>query len=324
MIKLQEKTIIIKGKKFFIRVEDSDQASDYQKYENLRQAIWQFEEDHLAGCRNLLCENFLHEGSSLFIGAFEENEAGTFIFDEAHLVGFSYGFVGIRDKSQGFDCPDNLWFYSQFLGVRADRLHYGLGILIKEFQKEILLNYFHVKQVVCTYDPLTAVNAYRNLHRLGMEVLEYRIAPYGEYGGRLNRADVPCDRFFAVWYLEKAPKVRQTEEYSGDYLSLPRALRVRYQKVTGRTGPLEIEVVEEVNTDLQADQLLVQIPADFYLLLNETDVPDEEVRKIPINWRLSTRQVFLMYFQRGYQVVDFLKVSGKKPECFYLLKKESS
>lgn len=323
MIKLPEKTVTVKGKKFLIRVEDSDRPADYQKYENLRQAVWQFAEDHLAGSRNLLCENFLHEGSSLFLGAFEENEAGEFIPDEAHLVGFSYGFVGIRDKSLGFDRPDNLWFYSQFLGVRPDRLHYGLGILIKEFQKEILLNYFHVKQVVCTYDPLTAVNAYRNVHRLGMEILEYRVAPYGEYGGRLNRQDVPSDRFFAAWYLEKSPEAHRAEKLSPDHLSLPRALKVSHKKVAGKSGLLELEVVEEVNTELQAEQLLVQIPTDFYLLLNETDVPDEGVRRIPVDWRLSTRQVFLTYFGHGYRVVDFLKFSDKKPECFYLLKKES-
>jgi len=322
MFKLPEKTITVKDKKFLIRVEDSGQAADYQKYENLRQAVWQFAEDHLAGSRNLLCENFLHEGSSLFIGVFEENEVGEFILDEAHLVGFSYGFVGLRDKNLGFDRPDNLWFYSQFLGVRPDRLHYGLGVLIKEFQKEILLDYFHVNLIVCTYDPLTAVNAHRNLHRLGMEVLEYRVAPYGEYGGRLNRRDVPSDRFFAAWRLKNPSKVKSESEITADYLSLPRALRVSYQLVAAKTGPLELEVVKEVKTEIKADRLLVQVPADFYLMLSETDVADEEVRKIPVNWRLLTRQVFLSYFQLGYRVVDFLKISGKRPECFYLMKKE--
>ncbi|HUM33880.1 MAG TPA: hypothetical protein PKX32_01320, partial [Candidatus Saccharicenans sp.] len=133
MIKLPEKLIVRGDKKFLLRVEDSSRAADYEKYENLRQIIWDFADDHLSGSRNLLCENFLHEGSSLFIGAFESDDNGQFIFDEPHLVGFSYGFVGLRDKSLGFVTGDNLWFYSQFLGVRPDSLNFGLGIKIKEF-----------------------------------------------------------------------------------------------------------------------------------------------------------------------------------------------
>lgn len=321
MVRIPEKEIEVKGKRFLLRVEDSSNPSDYRKYENLRQIVWQFSEDHLAGSRNLMCENFLHEGSSLFIGVFEEDEENGFVLDEAHLVGFSYGFVGLRDKSLGFDRPDNLWFYSQFLGVRPDRLHYGLGLLIKDFQKQILLDYFHVKLVVCTYDPLTAVNAYRNIHRLGMEVLEYRVAPYGEYGGRLNRQDVPSDRFFAAWHLDEPQ--REKEMIVCDYLSIPRALRAVFRQVAGKSGQVELEVVEEIDTELTADYILVQIPHDFYLMLNETDLPDEQVRKIPLDWRLKTRQVFLNYFQRSYRVVDFIRAGQNQKECFYLIKKQS-
>ncbi|MGB9835498.1 MAG: hypothetical protein ACPLRX_02015 [Candidatus Saccharicenans sp.] len=320
MIKLPEKIIFSKGKRFLLRVEDSARAADYQKYEKLRQEIWQFAEDHLAGSRNLLCENFLHEGSSLFIGAFEENEAGEFILDEAHLVGFSYGFVGIRDKSLGFDRSENLWFYSQFLGVKPDRLHYGLGVHIKEFQKEILLRYFHLRLVVCTYDPLTAVNAYRNIRRLGMEVLEYRVAPYGEYGGRLNRRDVPSDRFFAAWHLE-SPSPPKPETLPYDLPSLPRAVRVGYRQIAGKSQRLNLEVVEAINLELEDEIILVQIPADFYLMLNETDVLEERVRKIPVDWRLNTRQVFLNYFGRGYEVADFIRLTDEQNRCFYLLRK---
>lgn len=58
MINLPEKLIVSGDKKFLLRVENSDQSADYQKYENLRQAIWEFADDHLAGTRNLMCENF--------------------------------------------------------------------------------------------------------------------------------------------------------------------------------------------------------------------------------------------------------------------------
>lgn len=317
-----EKIIIAKGKRFLLRVEDSSQASDYQKYEDLRQEIWQFADDHLAGTRNLMCENFLHEGSSLFLGAFEENHQGEFILDSSHLVGFSYGFAGLKDKSTGFNHPDNLWFYSQFLGVRPDRLNYGLGVLIKEFQKEILLNVLHIDTVVCTYDPLTAVNAYRNVRRFGMEVIQYRVATYGEYGGRLNRLDVPSDRFFTSWDLKKVPQPFIQDKEVADYLErMPRAVRVETREFQTKKGRTVLELVAGVELKLNEEFILVQIPADYYLMLNLTDVGQAEVRQIPVNWRLQTRKVFLGYFNKGYRVVDFLRDKGENSRCFYLLKR---
>jgi predicted GNAT superfamily acetyltransferase len=322
MIKVSEKIIKIKDKSFLFCVEDSPEASDYQKYEDLRQAIWEFAEDHLAGTRNLMCENFLHEGSSLFTAVFEEGEAGGFPRDGSHLVGFSYGFVGLKDKLLGFDRPENLWFYSQFMGVRPDRINYGLGILIKEFQKEVLLSIFHIKTVVCTYDPLTAVNAYRNVRYFGMEVLEYRVAPYGEYGGRLNRQDVPSDRFFMVWDLERNYQPVVPEIEIGDYVNnLPKALEVSNEQIQGKMGPVVLEVIKRINADLTRELILIQIPGDYYFMLRATDVRDSEIRAIPVDWRHKTREVFLEYIKKGYRVVDFFKQEGKPRTCFYLLKR---
>ena len=323
MIKLPEKLIVHGNKKFLLRVEDSDQAVDYQKYENLRQTIWDFADDHLSGSRNLLCENFLHEGSSLFIGAFEPNDDGQFIFDEPHLVGFSYGFVGLRDKSLGFVTGDNLWFYSQFLGVRPDRLNFGLGIRIKEFQKEVLLSVFRVKLVVCTYDPLTAVNAYRNIRQFGMQVLEYRLAPYGEYGGRLNRQDVPSDRFFTAWDLLQDHRPLVPEEKIEHLLShLPKALESEWQTIKTAQSEIELQLVKRVRLDLSEEQMLVEVPVDFYHLLRVTAHRPEEIKNIPVDWRLKSREVFLKYFQQGYKVVDFLKARSGQPAAYYLLEKK--
>ncbi|MGB9907215.1 MAG: hypothetical protein ACPLRR_07510 [Candidatus Saccharicenans sp.] len=320
MNRLPEKIIQVRNRRFLFRVEDSAEAADYRKYEDLRQAVWQFSEDHLAGTRNLLCENFLHEGSSLFLGVFEEDESGRFVTDGEHLVGFSYGFVGLKDKSRGFDQPGNLWFYSQFLGVRPDRLNYGLGILIKEYQKEVLLRVFHLETVVCTYDPLTAVNAYRNVRHFGMTVLEYRVAPYGEYGGRLNRLDVPSDRFFMSWDLKKEPRPFVPDEEVKDYLERwPRAIQLEYRQLETEKGAARLEVVTQAVFNLQDKFILVPVPADFYLMLNLTEVEDPEIRRLPVNWRLRSREVFQHYFRRGYRVIDFLRSEEPVRQGCYLL-----
>jgi predicted GNAT superfamily acetyltransferase len=310
-----ERIVVSKGWRFLLRVEASHEAADYQKYEDLRNEIWGFPDDHLAGTRNMMCENFLAEGSSLFIGAFAESAGGAFPSDAAHLAGFCYGFVGILDKEIGFRDRGNLRFYSQFAGVRGEYQCYGLGVLIKEFQRDVILRRFGLDTVICTFDPLTGVNARRNVHHFGMEVLEYRVATYGEYGGLLNRTDVASDRFLMSWDLRKAPGQNGPVSVA----SIGRVLSVESRRVAGRTGALSLEIVRQADPGLDGDRLLVQIPVDFYHMLDETDVADPDVRRIPVDWRLETRRVFLALLGRGYRVVDFLRVPGPPPENFYLL-----
>jgi len=315
-----EKILTIEGKRFLLKVETSSTASDYLKYEELRNEIWGVRDDNLSGSRNMTCENFLHEGSSLFLAAYVEAEEGGFREDKSHLVGFSYGFAGVKDKEIAFKALDNLWFYSQYLGVKPDFQKYGLGILIKEFQRKKVLNLYGISTITCTYDPLTGVNAYRNIHHFGMEVLEYRESLYTEFGGFLNRTDIPSDRFFMSWDLKR--KIRKPEESLESLLAKSsQVLKSDTIEVQGRTKKLELEVVQEVNLHRDDEFLSVQIPFDFYLMLRETDVEDEKVRRIPLDWRMKTREIFQFLFKRKYRIIDFRLVEGTPKKDFYLLKR---
>lgn len=311
----------IKGKKFLFKVETSAKASDYAKYEELRFEIWGEPTDTLPGERNMVCENFLHEGSSLFIAVYVADQRGRFREERGHFVGFAYGFVGLKDKKRGFREIDNLLFYSQYTGVRKDFLNYGLGIWIKEFQKDKLLEIFGIDTVTCTYDPLTGINAYRNIHHFGMDVQEYREACYGDFGGYLNRVDVPCDRFFVSWDLKK--KVERPE-YDLEFLmdSKKLALSSYSIEVRGPGGKVRLDAVQAVNLDLDSDFLLVEIPYDFYFMLRETDVPQKKIRKIPLEWRMESRKVFQAYLGRRYKIIDFRSIEkGNRKRNFYVLKR---
>ena len=308
-----EKTVISKGRRFLLRVETSHEAEDYRKYEDIRNDIWDFPDDHLAGSRNMMCESFLAEGGSLFIGVFPEARGG-FPLDGAGLAGFCYGFAGVADKEVGFRDPANLRFYSQFAGVRPEFRAFGLGVLMKEFQRDVVLRRFGIGTIICTYDPLTGVNAFRNVHHFGMEVLEYRVATYGEYGGLLNRSDVASDRFLMSWDLRREGRRDGPPAAAG----IP-VLQVDSRRVRGRTSEVELETVREAEPVTEGDVLLVRVPLDFYRVLRETDVDDPEVRRIPVDWRLQTRRAFLALFGRGYKVVDFLKSGGAPPANHYVL-----
>jgi len=312
-----EKTITARDRRFLLRVETSHESADYRKYENLREEIWGFPDDHLPSDRNMMCENVFHEGGSLFIGAFAEAEGGRFETDEAHLAGFCYGFVGTLDKTVGFRDPRNLRFYAQYAGVRRAFQSYGLGILLKEYQREMVLDILGVSTIICTFDPLTGVNAHRNVHHYGMDVLEYRVATYGEYGGHLNRHDVPTDRLLMSWDLSRTGG-RPAYDLEAARAA-PQTVRAGACRVAGKSGPIEIEVVEGIDPGAEGELLLVRIPLDFYWMLQETDVADEGLRRIPVDWRMATRRVFQELFARGYRIVDFLKARPASPANHYVL-----
>lgn len=315
-----ERIVENRGRRFLLRVETSDAPADYRKYEELRNDIWACPDDHLAGARNLMCESYFHEGSSLFIGAFAAAPEGLPVADPDRLVGFCYGFVGVLDKALGFRDPANLRFYSQYTGVRPEFRAYGLGIPLKEFQRDVLLDRYGVSTVVCTYDPLTAVNAHRNIRRFRMEVLEYRVAPYGEYGGSLNRPDIPTDRFFMSWDLRREPREPGRGSAPAGAVDI---LDVEMREVPGRSGPVCLETVRGLRLEAAAGAVLVRVPGDFYRLLRETDGAEPEVRRIPLEWRLRTREAFLDLFARGWAVTDFVGPGGSEPGCAYVLRQRA-
>ncbi len=316
-----ERIIDAGGRSFLFRVETSCHAQDYRMYEELREDVWGFPEDHMSGTRNMMCENFFHEGGSLFIGAFASGARGAFPTDYDHLAAFCYGFTGVRDKEIAFRDPANLRFYSQFAAVRRGFQGLGLGVRLKEFQGEAVRDLLGVGTIICTYDPLTAVNAHRNVRHFGMGVLEYRVATYGEYGGHLNRLDVPTDRFLMSWDLNHwAPgRSRAPETIPSD---AGRPIRTAVRRIKGRTAEVELEVVEAVEPDRPEGTVLVRIPADFYLMLRETDIDDPEIRRIPFDWRSATRRTFTTLLAAGYAVVDFRRPGGNVPGGEYVLKRK--
>jgi predicted GNAT superfamily acetyltransferase len=309
----------IKGKKFLFQVETSHEAADYLMYEEIRYEIWKDPLDTFAGTRNMAAENFFNEGSSLFIAAYVEDKNGRFTKDAHHLIGFSYGYVGVKDKNVGFKDLHNIEFYSQYTGVKEEYERYGLGMLIKEFQKKTLMDVFGVYTINCTFDPLSGINAYRNIHHFRMEVVDYLEACYQNFAGKLNRLDVPADRFFVSWDLKKT--AREPQYDLDELIDFGRsAIQTDVLEVKGKSGPIQLAVVIGVNLSLNNDLLLVEIPFDFYTMLQETDVSDRRVRDIPVQWRLKTREVFQDLFRRGYTICDFRYVQDRnRQRDFYIL-----
>ena len=101
------------------------------------------------------------------------------------------------------------------------------------------------------------------------------------------------------------------------------ALSSRPAKIQGQSGEIELEVVNEMNLGLDQEFLLVEIPYDFYLMLSETNVEAQEVRSIPLTWRMKSREVFQTLFKKKYEIIDFRCLKGHdRRRDFYVLKKK--
>jgi len=307
----------IKGKDFLFAVEDSYKEADYLKYEEIRNQIWGEPLDNLASVRNMKSENYFVNGSSLFIGVFVKSDSGEFVRDRKHLIGFSYGYVSVKDANLGFKSLDNLSFYSQFTGVIPEFHKYGLGIQIKNFQKKLVRELFGIKIITCTYDPLTGVNAYRNIHYFKMELINYRESCYGDFEGNLNRADIPSDRFYIAWYLDEQP-TRLQYDIQDLLVAGQIALEAEGVEIQGRDNRVVLEKIKKLDLDLRGDILLVEIPVDFYRMIRETNVQEESIRKIPYEWRIQSRQAFLTLLDKGYKLRDFriVEYSDRKRDFY--------
>jgi chorismate synthase len=54
---------------------------------------------------------------------------------------------------------------------------------------------------------------------------------------------------------------------------------------------------------LDSDRILIPLPPNFIKLSKSNP-------EIALDWRLKTRELFLHYFGRGYQISDFTQVGG--------------
>ena len=195
--------------------------------------------------------------------------AGAFDADE-RLVGFVFGITGYSGGRP--------LHWSHMLAVREDARDTGLGVKLKLYQRELLLQQ-GVDTARWTFDPLVAKNAHINLNRLGAVVVEHVENMYGDSNSTLH-AGLGTDRFVAEW-------------------------RLADERVAGVIAGLEIAEGESPSKS----PVRVEIPADIYDVLERA--PHEAVQ-----WRARTRDAFRQHLAQGYRVLTFSRdpASGR---CFY-------
>jgi len=253
-----------------IRIRDLETLSEYEQCVDLQKEIWSLPDRDLVPAVELLV---VCRCGGLCIGG----------FDGAAMVGFVAGMIS-REEGRVSN-------HSHMVGVIPGYRGRRIGEALKWAQRDRVLGQ-GLDFISWTFDPLQAPNASLNINRLGAVVRKYFVDAYGETQTPLH-GGLPTDRFEAEWAI-LSPRVVEAREGKvvgpRDWDELPHANCSRLEK--------DLPRCEEVELELDARELLVEIPPDITRLMSE----DPE---LALNWRLQTRRIFQSYLSRGYLVVGF-------------------
>jgi len=196
------------------------------------------------------------------------------------LEGFTYAIIG-KWKGKHF-------IYSHMTGVRQEHQKQGFGFLLKKAQREEVLKMGY-EIIRWNFDPLESMNAFFNIHRLGIISEEYENDIYGPGESGLHKG-LPTDRLIATWNLNSDRVIR---------------------KMTRKEPPILEDIPSKNLEYFTEDTAYIEIPGNIRSL-KETNLNQA------IEWRRKTRHHFETAFRRGY-VAREIVFSKDKNRVFYKL-----
>jgi chorismate synthase len=224
-------------------------------------------------------------------------------FDDAgRLVGFVFGLTGLDEHGE-------VVHWSDMLAVSAGASGAGLGARLKAFQREAVVGR-GVRKMFWTFDPLRAANAHLNLNKLGAVVREYRRDMYGDTDSVLHRG-IGTDRFVALWLLDSERVVgRMARMVDAAPAGAPPAVTPPAALALTAVGPADLPEPGNPVLDLDEPHVGVAIPPDIGTII-------ERDTGLAVAWREASREVFIHYLERGYEVVHLFREGTSAPT--YLL-----
>jgi predicted GNAT superfamily acetyltransferase len=223
---------------------------------------------------------------------------------EGRLLGFVFGLTGIE---QG-----RVVHWSDMLAVREDARDLGLGLMLKEYQRDAV-RALGATVIYWTYDPLVARNAHLNFNKLGVCVAEYVEEMYGDTDSELHRG-LGTDRFVVAW-----PVVRQESEA---YALVSRKLASDKSDAVRSAPLLNPDLGDGTIPDLaglertRPPYVRVAIPRDIAAVQSHS-------LDFAGRWRHSTRRAFQWALTRGYAVRGIYSDEGGE-WSYYVLTNDPS
>ncbi len=268
-----------------VQIRRAQGLDDYQAVIKLQKEVWGFTElEDFAAVPLLMIANQF--GGAVNVA---QESSGRFI-------GFSLAYLGRTSEHK-------LIWWSHMTAVIEEYRNKDIGLRLKSRQREDALA-SGIDQIRWTFDPLRALNAHFNIHKLGVIVREYEENIYGYSSSPLHMG-LPTDRFVAEWNLNSD---RVTERLSTTEATLILRDFDRLPRIN--------EPGHEPNFRLQESPLLMEIPVNISEL-KQTDLATAKA------WQATIHDACLHYFQLGYTVTDFIVVDRPRPQALYVLEKET-
>ncbi|MPZ54158.1 MAG: GNAT family N-acetyltransferase [Acidimicrobiia bacterium] len=191
--------------------------------------------------------------------------------------------------------------HSHITGVDPSRQGRGIGLALKLHQRVWALEH-GIDRVSWTFDPLVARNAYFNIARLGVDVIDYHQDFYGEMQDEINAGDA-TDRLFVDWNL-RSSRVEEAVAGTGVITEIDNLL-TRVGVVVGIDG--ERPVFEQLSDE--AGTVVVAVPPD----IEGTRSRNPELAR---EWRMGVRAGLGDALRRGY------RLTGVSRQGWYVLEKQ--
>lgn len=203
------------------------------------------------------------------------------LFLDDNCVGFSYGIAGAYNGEY--------FLFSYMTAVIQAYQGRGFGFLLKKAQREESLRMGY-KIIKWNFDPLEALNAYFNHHRLGVICTEYERNIYGEGESGLHKG-LPTDRLTATWELNSPRVIKKMETKE------PRVIENIPENAIGnfKRNITYVEIPKDIRSEKQAN-------------LNQA-----------LQWRLKTRKLFESAFKNDFIAVNVV-FSENQERIFFKLK----
>jgi predicted GNAT superfamily acetyltransferase len=267
----------------FATLEEYEACADFQE------EIWGEGFSEKVSAAILMIANRL---GGVAAGAFDE---------EGILHGFVFGLTGLLDGR-----PVH---WSDMLAVRARGRDTGLGTRLKHYQRRVLLDR-GIGEMRWTFDPLQGRNAHVNFSKLGITSREYVENMYGETDSPLHKG-VGTDRLVAIWAMD-SERVK-SRLGAGASASIPEGPGGSpYGDPPGVSLPEKVPGVIPFSVEgkfpspgtpllgLSDPRLLLPVPAVVDAIMAK-DLP------LAVRWREVTREAFVHYLSRGYEVREFIR-----------------
>lgn len=266
--------------------------AEFIEFIELQKTVWRLKDYEDCVPNHMLMA--VSESGGLILGCYSDNQM-----------------VGSAMIIPAYSQIDGFYHHSHILGVHPDWQHKGIGLMLKKehYSKAKALG---VKKITWTFDPLLGPNANLNIAKIGGIAKQYQVDVYGDLmGGSELVSGIPSDRCWVEWLISEN---RVNERMENLEISKNRQPKQDFEPVNKViTIENDLQKMDSYRLVNDRDRVVIEIPSD-YQKIYDTD------KKLALDWRLKSRDMFREYFKEGFIIVDFFKVTEENTwRNYYIL-----